>query len=304
MRLAVLFPGQRSQHVGMGAELFDARPDLLGSRADRILGWSLADVCLRGPEDRLTSTEHAQPALFAVAYALWEEFGSKLANPPVAAAGHSLGEYTALAAAGVLDFSTALRLVARRGAAMAEAADAVPSGMVALIGVDETRAEEIASARRAEGGRLWVANLNAPGQVVLSGARADIAWMAEHARDMGVRRAIPLKVAGAFHSPIMAPASEQVAEAVEADTLKPAAFPVYANVTARPYEEDVATMLGRQIVEPVRFADTLRNIEADAFVHVGPGDVTAGMARRVRPDAAVYVVNDLESAGAVAEELA
>ncbi|HEU4894570.1 MAG TPA: ACP S-malonyltransferase, partial [Acidimicrobiia bacterium] len=136
MSVAVLFPGQGSQHVGMGADLFELRPDLLGERADQILGWSLRDLCLGGPEETLTRTEHAQAALFAVSYALWEELRSAYDGQVAGAAGHSLGEYTALAAAGALNFDHALATVARRGEAMAEAAGLEPSGMAALIGVE------------------------------------------------------------------------------------------------------------------------------------------------------------------------
>src|SRR5690606_15639753 len=148
---AVLFPGQGSQHVGMGGDLFEARPDLLGERADEILGWSLRDMCLDGPEEELTRTEHAQPALFALSYALWAEVAG-LVPRPAAAAGHSLGEYTALTAAGILEYDTALGVVAERGRAMQAAADVEPSGMAALLGADVETAEAIVEARVAEGG--------------------------------------------------------------------------------------------------------------------------------------------------------
>lgn len=307
MPYAVLFPGQGSQFVGMGADLFAARPDLLGSRADDILGWSLRDLCLDGPEEALTRTEHAQPALFALSYALWEELGSRLDVTPVAAAGHSLGEYTALVAAGALTFDDALAVVAERGRAMAAAADLEPSGMAALIGVDVPAAEEIASSRRAEGGRLYVANINAPGQVVVAGAAADIDWVEAEARSLGVKKAVRLKVAGAFHSPFMEPAAARVAEAVAGLVVVEPRFPVYANVTAAPVTATtVSDLLVSQVVSPVRFADALERMGAagaDTFIHVGPGDVTAGMARRAVPEASVLVLNDLAGIAVVVDAL-
>ncbi|GBD84655.1 polyketide biosynthesis malonyl CoA-acyl carrier protein transacylase PksC [bacterium BMS3Abin02] len=304
MRFAILFPGQGSQCVGMGADLFDARPDLLGDAADEILGWSLRDVCLKGPEDVLTRTDRAQAALFALGYAAWAELSTCLDVTPVAAAGHSLGEYAALTAAGVFDYRTALRLVSIRGEAMAAAADREPSGMAALIGVDEEEADAISAGRRADGGRMWVANINAPGQIVVAGGRADIDWIVARGRDLGVRRVIPLNVAGAFHSPFMATAASEVATALRDIAVGPFSFPVYANVTGRPYPEgQVADLLERQIVEPVRFAEALVNMNVDAFVHVGPGDVTAGMARKTVKDAAVMVAGDTTSLAAIAERL-
>ncbi len=307
MSFAVLFPGQGSQFVGMGADLFDARPDLLVDAADEVLGWSLRRVCLDGPEDRLTRTEYAQPALFALAYALWDELRPDLPAPPSAAAGHSLGEYTALAAAGVFDFATALRVVSVRGRAMADAADAEPSGMAALLGADLETAERIASTRRDDGGRLWVANVNAPGQVVAAGA-PDIEWLEANARDLGVRRAVRLKVAGAFHSPFMESAARTVEAAVAgADTGRPA-FPVYANATATPADPDgLPALLAGQVVSPVRFEASLRAIAADTgagtFVHVGPGDVTAGMAKRSVEGAGTIVVSDLAGIGPAVDAL-
>jgi [acyl-carrier-protein] S-malonyltransferase len=296
MTYAVLFPGQGSQFVGMGADLFEARPDLLGDRADDILGWSLRTMCLDGPEDELTRTEHAQPALFALAFALWEELAPQLSHPPTAAAGHSLGEYTALAAAGVISYDDALAVVAERGRAMAAAADAEPSGMAALLGADIELAERVAAANREVGGRLTVANDNAPGQVVVAGGTDDLDWLEAHGRDLGVRRAIRLKVAGAFHSPFMQPAAERVAAAVSRIDAKAGRFPVYANVTGTPVEPaHVHESLTRQVVGRVRFADTLRNMAGSGirtFVHVGPGDVTAGMAKRTVDGAEVLVVSE------------
>lgn len=307
MKYAVLFPGQGSQRVGMGAELFDARPDRLVSVADRVLGWSLREVCLAGPEGRLTATEHAQPALYALAYQLWVELRERVSVPPVAAAGHSLGEYTALAAAGAFPFEAGLRLVRERALAMADAVAEAGSGMAALLGVSDGVAVEVAAGRRDAGGRLWVANLNAPGQVVAAGALEDIDWLVGNARSLGIRRAVRLDVAGAFHTPLMAPARSRLATALAGVEINPPGFPVWANVTARPMAgKAVKELLRRQITEPVRFGETLRGMAqagVEAFVHVGPGDVTAGLARRAAGGCRTFVVSSIAEADQVAARL-
>ena len=294
--LAVLFPGQGSQEVGMGADLFEHHPEILGSTSDRILGWSLHEVCLDGPLWRLTRTEYAQPALFALAYARWLDVADVLEGRVLGAAGHSLGEYTALTAAGVIDYESALAVVAERGAAMADAADAEPSGMAALIGATPELAEEVASQRRADGGRLSVANINAPGQVVVAGGSEDLDWLEANARDLGVRRAIRLNVAGAFHSSFMQPATQRLQEALAGLDVSDGHFDVWSNVTAAPVAAaEVIELLGRQVVSPVLFQQTLEGMAAsgiDTYIHIGPGDVTAGMAKRSVEDPTVLVVND------------
>jgi [acyl-carrier-protein] S-malonyltransferase len=304
-RYAILFPGQGSQKVGMGADVFSARPDLLVETADRVLGWSLETLVAEGPQEELTKTVHAQPALFAVSYALWEMLRNALPSAPAAAAGHSLGEYTALAAAGALSYEDGLSLVAERGRAMADAPSASdPSGMAALIGADLEHAERVAADRRAEGGRLWVANVNTPSQIVLAGSRPDIDWLSENARLLGIRRAIPLDVTGAFHSPYMEPAAERLASALERAEFEEQEFPVYANVTGMPVG-DPARQLGEQLVKPVQFAATLEQMAADGistFVHVGPGDVTAGLVKRTLPGAIVHVVSDLDGIATVVSD--
>lgn len=307
MAYALLFPGQGSQFVGMGADLFEARPDLLGPRADEFVGFSIRELCMNGPEEDLTRTEHAQPALFALSYALWDELTQKVPSAPAAAAGHSLGEYTALAAAGVFSYDVALSLVAERGKAMAEAADAEPSTMAAVIGGDLESLEAICAKRREEGGRLWVANVNAPGQVVVAGAIGDVGWLEDNASDLGLRRVMGLAVAGAFHTPFMAPAAQRLAAHLDRLDPAPARFPVYSNVTGRPHVPgSVAGTLVDQLVSPVRFTDCLEAMAEDGidtFVHVGPGDVTAGLARRTRRDATVLTVSSLADVGEVVEVL-
>ena len=304
-RYAILFPGQGSQQVGMGTDLFAAYPDLLGDPADRIVGWSLESLVGEGPQETLTRTEHAQPALYAVSYALWHALESALAVPPSAAAGHSLGEYTALAASGAISYVDGLALVAERGRAMDAAAEAgEPSGMAALIGADLAQAERVAADRRRDGGRLWVANINAPAQIVLAGGEADIEWLSGNARSLGIRRAIPLSVAGAFHSPFMAAAAERLEAALHDTAFLDPAYPVYANTTTRPVE-DPARQLSEQLVQPVQFAPTLERMAKDGittFIHVGPGDVTAGLVKRTLPDATVHVVSDLEGVATVATD--
>ena len=293
---AILFPGQGSQFVGMGADVFERRSDLIGRSADAALGWSLESVVAEGPEEELTKTDRAQPALYAISYALWDVLRDALPRDPAATAGHSLGEYTALAASGALDFTDGLGLVAERGAAMAEAAAAANSAMAALMGVDAKGAEQAAVDRRADGGKLWVANVNAPGQVVLAGSVEDIEWLVANAAEFGARRAIPLNVAGAFHSPYMAPAAERLAAALESATFSESRFPVYANVSAAPMT-DPPTQLESQLTSPVRFAESIERMGADgidAFIHVGPGNVTAGLARRSAPDAHTFTVSEID----------
>lgn len=306
MAYAVLFPGQGSQFVGMGADLFDARPDLLGERANEFAGFSLRELCLEGPEEELTRTEHAQPALFALSYALWDEL-SRNVPLPSAAAGHSLGEYTALAAAGVFSYDVALAVVAERGRAMAEAADAEPSTMAAVIGGDLDTVAAVCDARRADGGRLWVANMNAPGQVVVAGGVDDIAWLDQNARDLGLRRVMSLSVAGAFHSPFMESAAERLGATLGRFDPAPARFPVYSNVTASPVAgSSVTDSLVSQLVSPVRFSESLEAMAGegiDTFIHVGPGEVTAGLARRTLQDATVLTVSSLDEVGAAADTL-
>jgi [acyl-carrier-protein] S-malonyltransferase len=291
----------------MGAELFDVRPELLGEDSDEILGWSLQEMCVEGPDEELTRTEHAQPALFAISYALWASFREAYDGPVAGAAGHSLGEYTALSAAGALGYTDALRVVSKRGQAMAGAARLEPSGMAALIGADTALAEEIAANRRAEGGRLEVANINGPGQVVVAGSEDDIDWVAANAKDLGVRRAIALKVAGAFHSGFMAPAMDEVGGALEAVEFTEPEFPVWSNTTARPHETgNIGDTLRSQVVSTVRFSESLQDMAAagiDTFIHIGPGDVTAGMAKRSVEESSVHVVSQLADIPGVVDSI-
>ena len=298
MSYAVLFPGQGSQFVGMGRELFEAREDLLGATADEVLGWSLSSVCLEGPPEELTRTDRAQPALYALSYALWVELSSAGIPIPAGAAGHSLGEYTAHAAAGTFDYLTGLRLVAARGRAMARAAEAAPSGMAALLGTEPAVAEAAAADRRAAGGQLWVANLNGGGQVVVAGGTADLEWLAGDAQEYGIRRVVPLDVAGGFHSPFMEPAADALAEALDLVSFGEPRFPIWANASAHPVPRaEIKGSLATQVTSPVRFGETLTGmaeVGVSRFVHIGPGDVTAGMAKRTVRGTEVAVVNSLE----------
>lgn len=301
---AVLFPGQGSQSVGMCPDLRADRTDLF-TEASSILGWDLDALIAHGPAEDLTATEKAQPALYVTAYALWQELASAAEVGPVAFAGHSLGEYTALAAAGSISYEDGLRLVAERGLAMADAAAEADATMAAVLGLDADGAERIASDRRTDGGSLYVANINAPGQIVVAGASDDIAWLVEHGRSLGARRVVPLDVAGAFHSPFMESAASRLDAALASAEIEEPGVTVFANATAAATHDPRQT-LSDQLTAPVRFSESLANMAAigvDTFVHVGPGDVTAGLARRTVKDATVLTVSSLVEARTIAEEL-
>lgn len=305
MEYAVLFPGQGSQAVGMCADARSAYPELCGRQASEVLGWDLDGLVTNGPEERLTETQHAQPAMYAVSFALWTEFAAHMTQPPGAACGHSLGEYTALAASGSLEYFDGLRLVAKRGEAMAQAAALEPSGMAALLGADIAVAESVVSKRGDMGGSLCIANVNAPGQVVVAGSLDDLDWLESHAKELGVRRAVRLKVAGAFHSPYMAPAAEALTEALDSVSFAAQAFDVIANAISEPTSDPRAT-LAEQLTSRVRFSESLEHIAnrgVGTFVHIGPGDVTAGLVKRTVKGATVRVVATLDEARTVAAEV-
>jgi [acyl-carrier-protein] S-malonyltransferase len=286
--IAWLFPGQGTQEVGMGRALFDASPAARGvfARADKALGWSVSDLCFNGPQEKLTLTENAQPAIVTASIAALSALKEAVpALPqPKFALGHSLGEYSALVAAGALTLEDAVRLVHLRGRAMQ---DAVPPGegaMAAIMGGD-ARAVSALCAEAASGDVLSPANFNAPDQIVISGAAAAVGRAVELAKEKKLK-AIPLKVSAPFHSALMAKAARAVDEALRSIELGALAFPVVANVDATPNTEAsrVPELLVRQIDGPVRFSESV-TLVAEAGVtralEIGPGKVLAGLVKRI-----------------------
>jgi len=274
------------------------------SRVDAALGEPISRMCFEGPSERLRETRWQQPAVFACALALYQAWRQDAddANEAIGAAGHSLGEYTALVVAGALSLEDAAHLVALRGRLMQEASERSPGGMTALIGLDRARVEAIcAEVSRPEAGSqeiVVMANDNSPEQQVIAGGLAALERAAGLARAQGARRAVPLKVAGAFHSPLMSSAVEELTEALDRTPLSPGRFPVIANSTAMPIasESEIRAELIRQVTSPVRWVESIQRLatwEPDLWVDSGPGNVVAGLAARVLPGIETLAISGL-----------
>jgi [acyl-carrier-protein] S-malonyltransferase len=274
----------------MGRELADALPAArrLYDRAGEVLGYDLAKLCFEGPEEELDSTVVSQPALFVTSLAALESLRNESLDVVLScemAAGLSLGEYTAMVFAGVMEFEDALKVVQCRGEAMQRASDAVPSGMISILGLERVQVEQICEEARQEG-VLQVANLLCPGNIVISGTNDALERAAEAAIQIGAMKAIPIAVAGAFHTPIMQPAVEDLTAALAGVPMKPPKTPVVSNVDAQAHDdpEEIRQLLMQQVCSPVRWEESLRlmlSAGVDQFYEVGPGRVLRALLRRI-----------------------
>jgi [acyl-carrier-protein] S-malonyltransferase len=339
--VAFIFPGQGSQAVGMGADIYRVSPAArtIFDAADSALGFALSRLCFEGPEDTLRETINTQPALVATSLALLAALQEAAGAPavtdgaepslrapltPAWLAGHSVGEYAALAASGALDIAGTIRLARERGRLMSEEGAAIPSGMAAVLGMDAPALERICAeatertravlapdeaAAHPGAGRVVLANDNAPGQIVISGERRALDTAMELAKAAGARRVVPLAVSGAFHSPVMAPAAAGLARAVDAAPIRDAAVPIVSNITATPLSAagDIRRELASQIVSPVQWTRSIEWLAAQGvtlFVEIGAGQVLTGLVKRIARDATTLSVSSAADVAAVAPRLA
>ncbi len=302
----LLFSGQGAQKVGMGKDFAEhsAIARQMAHEADLALGFPISQIMFEGPDEELTKTSRCQPALYLhglMALALLKERLPDL--KPVAAAGLSLGEFTAHAAAGTFSFAEGLKIVGKRGAFMEEACNATQGSMAALIGGEEAQVQALAAAADVD-----IANLNAPGQIVLSGTVTGIDTAIEKAKDFGIRRAIKLNVAGAYHSRLMQSAQEQLAAELAAMHFAPPSIPVICNYAASPVTEaaEIRAMLEKQVTGSVRWTASIQKLISMGytdFIELGPGKVIAGLVSKIDKNTTVHSVEDLSSLDAVVEAL-
>ena len=279
MAMVFMFPGQGSQSLGMGAELFERYPDLV-VEADAVLGYSIKELCLVNPDDKLKRTDYTQPALYVVDSLSYLDKVEAEKIRPDFVIGHSLGEYAALYAAGAFDFTVGLKLVRKRGALMNATTG---GGMAAILGMT---GDAVASALTELGaGSIDVANFNSPGQIVISGPKADIEAFAPRMKEKGARRVVILPVSGAFHSRYMKPAAEEFEAFLAGFSFNSLKIPCIANCSAQPYTDDsIGSNLVKQIYSSVRWDETIKGLRdqgADMFIEVGPGTVLSGLARQI-----------------------
>ncbi len=309
-KIAFVFPGQGAQHVGMGKDLYESSPAArrVLDQANEILDFNLRDLCFNGPEDLLTDTFNAQPAIVATSVACLEALrerclaqGVELA--PSYVAGHSLGEYSALVAAGAVDFPNALLLVRERGRLMREAGERSPGGMAAVLGLDDATLSEVC-AKAADNGVVCIANFNSPGQTVISGDNSALAEAMQLAQTAGAKRAIRLAVSIAAHSPLMSEAATHFATAINQCSIENARVPLVANVSADVVlsAEDIRSELREQLCSGVRWHQSVAAMygsNVGVFLEIGPGQVLSGLSKRIVKDAVAHSINDRKSLEAV-----
>lgn len=285
---AYVFPGQGAQFVGMGKDLYDSSPVAkeLFEKANEILGFRITDLMFAGTDEDLKQTKVTQPAIFLHSVILAKVLGNDF--KPEMVAGHSLGEFSALVAAGALSFEDGLRLVSARAMAMQKACELQPSTMAAVLGLDDSKVEEICASVDEI---VVAANYNCPGQLVISGSVKGIDIACERLKEAGAKRALKLAVSGAFHSPLMEPARQELEAAINATPFNKPVCPIYQNVTAKPTSnpEEIKKNLVAQLTAPVRWTQTVQNMIADGateFVELGPGNVLQGLIKKVNKDIA------------------
>jgi len=307
-KIAFIYPGQGSQAIGMGETfLADEKSRQYFNDADEALGVNLSQLMLEGPQENLTLTYHAQPALLTVSAMITERL-NRAGILPDYTAGHSLGEYSALVASGVLPFEKAVDIVHKRGLFMNEAVPAGEGAMAAILGMDSETLEKVTNEVTDSTGVVQLANLNCPGQIVISGTKAGVEAACALAKERGAKRAIPLEVSGPFHSELMRPASQDLAQVLSNAFLEDAEIPVVTNVTAKSetHASQFQELLVRQLYSPVLWEQSVRemiDLGVTVFVEVGPGKVLSGLVKKIDRSVQTLPVYDLESFEKAVEEL-
>lgn len=309
-KIAFIFPGQGSQTVGMGKTLAESHPQVMDifQQADQVLGNPLSTLIFEGPQEELTLTTNAQPALLTTSIAILEFFKQGGIQADYLA-GHSLGEYTALVAAGAISFEDAVYTVRQRGELMEAAVPNREGTMAAVLGLDRETIDKITiEVTNESGSQVQLANLNCPGQIVISGSRNGVELAAAKIKDAGAKRVLPLDVSGPFHSELMKPAADKLDAVLSSIAIKDAEIPVIANVTAEPMTEasDIKNKLVKQLYSPVLWEDSINkmiDLGVDTFIEIGAGKVLSGLVKKINRSVKTYAINDEESCIAALESL-